>query len=442
MTLVDPQNGNHSVETIPGQVATETNIPDLSVSPDEVATRRMVRARPQFQQNRYVIIGAGAIVIAILIFVLVSMPRNGGRDASKRSLSEHAQEPATDNATSPSEKSVFPIIESQRVAAQTQHEGFLNEGDLERTAKAKPSATVPRGPSDGAGTLGAIPPFGNQENWQAPPYQPPIATAPSAQSIDSTKLEREGTEKSSLVFVRSATLRSSSEMDKGPALAAMDFGLHLPIGTRLRARLESAATSAVRAPLLAVIEYNYQRDGEIIVPAGTKAVGHLQDADRSGYVRMQFDALLTPDGATLPIQAVATDLQMKPIRGKVEGKHTGKNVLLRSLSGIGQAGAMLVGRGSLDQPLSESDLLRERVSNNVGEASDEQISRLNITQNLVITIPADTPIYVVVEQGPKANPSESPFSPERQQGSNPSAAELRQLLQLQRELNQTNALAK
>jgi hypothetical protein len=103
---------------------------------------------------------------------------------------------------------------------------------------------------------------------------------------------------------------------------------------------------------------------------------------------------------------------------------------------------MLVGRGNLDQPLSESDLLRERVSNNIGEASDEQISRLNITQNLVITIPADTPIYVVVEQGSKANPSASPFSPERQQGSNASAEELRQLLQLQRELNQTDALAK
>jgi hypothetical protein len=444
MTLVEPQNGNHSVDTIPGQASTETNVPDLFVSPEQVATRRMVRARPQFQQNRYVIIAAGAIVAAILIFVLVSMPRKAGRDPSKRSLSEHVQEPAADNATSPSEKSVFPIIESQRVAAQTQHEGFLSEGDLERTAKAKPSARVPRGPSDRAGTLGAIPPFGNQENWQAPPCQPPIATVPSAQSVDSAKLEREGTDKSSLVFVRSATLRSSSEMDRdrGPALAALDFGLHLPIGTRLRARLESAATSAVRTPLLAVIEYNYQRDGEIIVPAGTKAVGHLQDADRSGYVRLQFDSLLTPDGATLPIQAVATDLQMKPIRGKVEGKHTGKNILLRSLSGIGQAGAMLVGRGGLDQPLSESDLLRERVSNNIGEASDEQISRLNIMQNLVITIPADTPIYVVVEQGPKANPSESRFSPERPQGSKPGAEELRELLQLQRELNQTNALAK
>src|SRR4051812_1412976 len=218
--------------------------------------------------------------------------------------------------------------------------------------------------------------------------------------------------------------------------------LPLQVGKGLRERLKSAATSAVRPPLLAFIKNNYQREGEIIVPAGTKAVGHLQDADRSGYVRLQFDSLLTPDGATLPIQAVATDLQMKPIRGKVEGKHTGKNILLRSLSGIGQAGALLAGRGSLDQPLSESDLLRERVSNNIGEASDEQISRLNITQNLVIKIPADTPIYVVVEQGPKANPSESPFSPDRQPGSNPSAQELRQLLQLQRELNQTNALAK
>jgi hypothetical protein len=45
----------------------------------------------------------------------------------------------------------------------------------------------------------------------------------------------------------------------------------------------------------------------------------------------------------------------------------GKNVLVRSLSAIGQAGAIFVGQGSLSQPLSESDLMRERVSNNIGE---------------------------------------------------------------------------
>ena len=56
-------------------------------------------------------------------------------------------------------------------------------------------------------------------------------------------------------------------------------------------------------------------------------MGHIQEADRSGYVRIQFESLLMPDGATVPIQAVATDLDMRPLKGKVEGKNTGKSVL-------------------------------------------------------------------------------------------------------------------
>jgi len=59
-------------------------------------------------------------------------------------------------------------------------------------------------------------------------------------------------------------------------------------GTRLRARLESVASTAVRTPVLAVIEYNYERDGEIVVPAGAKVAGHMQGADRSGYVHIEF----------------------------------------------------------------------------------------------------------------------------------------------------------
>lgn len=148
--------------------------------------------------------------------------------------------------------------------------------------------------------------------------------------------------------------------------------------------------------MLAVIEYNYERSGEIVVPAGAKPIGHLIEADRSGYVRVQFDSLMIPDGATVPIQAVATDLDLRPPKGKVEGKNTGKNVLVRSLSGIGQAGALLLGRGSLNQPLSESDLVRERLSNNVGEAGDEEVSRLSVTQQIVVTIPANREIYVVL----------------------------------------------
>jgi hypothetical protein len=73
---------------------------------------------------------------------------------------------------------------------------------------------------------------------------------------------------------------------------------------------------------------------------------------------IEFDSLVMPDGAAVPIEGVATNLSLGPPKGKVEGKNTGKNVLVRSLSGIGEVGAMLVGRGNLDQPLSEEDMLR------------------------------------------------------------------------------------
>jgi hypothetical protein len=38
--------------------------------------------------------------------------------------------------------------------------------------------------------------------------------------------------------------------------------------------------------------------------------------------------------------------------------------------------------------------MRGRVSNNVGEAGDEEVSRIAITQRIVVTGSADTPIYV------------------------------------------------
>jgi len=42
-----------------------------------------------------------------------------------------------------------------------------------------------------------------------------------------------------------------------------------------------------------------------------------------------------PDGAFVPIEAAWTDLDLRPLKGKVYGESTAKNVLARSLSGIG-----------------------------------------------------------------------------------------------------------
>lgn len=103
---------------------------------------------------------------------------------------------------------------------------------------------------------------------------------------------------------------------------------------------------------------------------------------------------------------------------------------------------MLVGRGNLDQPLSEGDMLRERVSNNVGEASDEQVSRLALTEHVVVTIPANTAIYVVLEKTASSRTvSGRPTLGSSQSTSSAKTDELRQLLQLQRELQQTASIS-
>jgi hypothetical protein len=62
---------------------------------------------------------------------------------------------------------------------------------------------------------------------------------------------------------------------------------------------------------------------------------------------------------------------------------------------------------------------------------------LAITQHIVVTISADTPIYVVLEQTPKAN--QGPVQPSGRgvpASNSANVEQLRQLLQLQQELNQ------
>jgi hypothetical protein len=431
------QNGQNGSGPVLAGVVPETapNVPDATTAVGQTidfATRTRQRTRQQFQQNKFVIIGAGALVLALLLFVALSVPHRGMVQKSRGLVS--GQQDATQSSDTPSiEPSLLPITDSGRPPTKATHEGFVDEQDLQRTAT-RQFATSSRSTQSQA--LASVPPFPDQ--WQAPPYQPGI-DADSTQSGDPRKSEKEALEKSSVAYVRN----SASSHEVSPKLVNSEpvIDLGLPVGSRLRARLESAASTGVRIPVLAVIEYNYEREGQIIVPAGAKAVGHIQQADRSGYMTIEFDSLVMPDGSALPIEGVATNLSLGPPKGKVEGKNTGKNVLVRSLSGIGEVGAMLVGRGNLDQPLSEEDMLRERVSNNVGEASDEQVSRLALTEHVVVTIPANTAIYVVLEKTSSSKASsESASSGSSHPTSSADAIALGQLLEMQRESQLTAAI--
>jgi hypothetical protein len=383
--------------------------------------------------GRVLAIGAGLVVVLLLLafhgfshqFVLSKTP------SAVNSKPSQSQDSSADHSSA----SITPIIETVRTPAQETDGTQISPDQIAHTASKAPK---PSGGKD----LASVAPFDASQQWQPAPYQPrsqpAVISEPSGTSAKNAnvKAERGSLDKASLVFLRNAPASVVASRSETSATAP-DWGIGLPPGTRLRARLEAAVSTAVSTPVVAVIEYNYEQNGEIVVPAGAKAFGHLEGADRAGYLGIRFDSLLMPDGASLALEAGATDLQLQPIRGKVEGKHTGKNILVRSFAGVGEIAATLVGRGSLNQPLSEGDLLRERVTSNIGQAADQTVSNLSLAAHIVVSVPADTEIYLVLQKPGKQivqkSRSELPSRPPNQTDMD----ELRQLLQPQRELNQS-----
>ena len=158
-------------------------------------------------------------------------------------------------------------------------------------------------------------------------------------------------------------------------------------------------SSAVKTPVVAAIEYNYERDGETVIPAGSKAFGELSQVNEQGFVGIQFHTIQLPDETTQKIEGHAVGLQYQPLRGEVTGRNTGKKFLVRSLTGVGTILAATVGvqggTGVADT-LSNNVLLRERVADNVATAGEQQMNDLAYHQNIVVTVPGNTRFYIVL----------------------------------------------
>jgi hypothetical protein len=148
-------------------------------------------------------------------------------------------------------------------------------------------------------------------------------------------------------------------------------------GSRIEAKLETQISSAVLAPVVAVVEYTYAIGDRIVVPAGARVYGQLQQADRSGFVGVKFDEIELLDGQREKIEAIG-----------------GKNFLIKAASGVGSLAAMLVGNNS-GAAFSEGDLMRQRVAENFGNAGDSELMSSNATSRIIVSVPADTKIYIV-----------------------------------------------
>ncbi len=293
-----------------------------------------------------------------------------------------------------------------------------------------------------------------QKEYAQAGYTPNYAASNVQSGATTSPKTDDDLKKPSLVFVRNENAARSLARNLTAAgdsvatpvalsLAQPSLDSILPPGTRLVARLESPASTAVAGPVVAAIEYNYEQDGQIVVPAGSKAIGKLEQANPSGYVSLHFTRMDFPDGTSEKIDGISMGLNYGPVKGLVNGRRRGARFLVQTLTGLGTMASYLVGAGNFSGPLSESGLLRERIADNVGIAGQNELNQLSFNQNIVVTVPGNTRFYIVLQKTEDVSGRTSTARRESDSASSvrnaqsvPNLGELRELLELQREMSQ------
>jgi hypothetical protein len=434
------------------------------------------RARARLGQDRtktFLLLAVALVAIALLFLGVFSTPvgkrTQEGTTRGKPNLGrKETPKPLMSNLDET--KSVTPLLTADLRANQESSQGLVTENDIQGTAsqsthsaaqtvKKPEGASVTSNPYALRNIAFSDSPHGKAESLaevearlaklESSANQSP--NAPRASVTPATVSESQS--KPSLVFVRSPVTEPAASSDAPKARlespSSRSEWSSLPAGTRLMARLQSAISSAVATPVVGIIEYNYERDSEIIVPAGSKAFGRLQQANRSGEVSVAFHSLQMPGGDTVRIEGVGLDLTLGPLKGRVEGKKTGTRFLVRSLTGIGTVASQVIGLpggfGGLNGPITQGTLFRERLSNNVAQAGDQQLQELAVHQNVTVTVAGNIQFYIVLQEPAKAE-ARPPFNPV---GRGPSAIEetetsrnelltrqeLREMKQLKQELS-------
>jgi hypothetical protein len=381
-------------------------------------------------KSRSLLLLASVVVILLLVFFgIFSSPRRTSLPSERRAKPNLGRRITSGQEGMGQGKSATPLMDANEQSGETTPGNQVTAEDVRRTSRSQEAPTPPVSQPERSAS--------NQYALKTVDFSEP-AVAPTTPPPENTDVK-----KSSIVFVRSTQGGNMATSGQSAVLEQNTLMSFLPAGTRLVARLEAPVSSAVATPVVAVVEYNYERDGEIVLPAGAKALGKLVQTNPSGYVGLQFDRLEMPGGTTEKIDATAIDLHYGPLKGLVTGKRRAAKFLVNSLSGVGTVAAYMVGHqgtSGFDGPLSENALLRERVAENVANAGQGELNQLSFNQNIVVTIPGNTRFYLVLQKGGSDTGAgagvRSTGTAVAGIGSVPTLEELRELMQVRRELNE------
>src|SRR6185312_2799725 len=169
------------------------------------------KQRPSLRDNAKILVMGGGIALVLVLFAIQSAFHTAV-PAKNTGISKQQASKEADNAVS-DQPSLIPLMDTGRRPDESPNKNTVMPDEIGRTAK-QPKASP-------AKNLGNLPPFQTTDLWHPLPYQPappaaPLSTQtpPPQTSLNTTKAEREALEKSSLVFVRNATLIQAPGADE------------------------------------------------------------------------------------------------------------------------------------------------------------------------------------------------------------------------------------
>jgi Bacterial conjugation TrbI-like protein len=172
--------------------------------------------------------------------------------------------------------------------------------------------------------------------------------------------------------------------------------LQLPAGTEIVAHTTNAISSGLESPVVAVVERAVQLGNKVIIPEGSHVIGHTAGAVKD-RVNVRFTSVVLPNDSEMAISGLAL---MKDGSAGLVGKVKGKgNPVLAGAARVGTGAAVVAtefaGQGSLNQPFSQGDYLRNQMATEVASQGSQFSNRWQQPMSIpIVAVGANQPITI------------------------------------------------
>src|SRR5579885_1597922 len=270
-------------------------------------------------------------------------------------------------ATAPTES---PVTEDQLAGQDASADG----GSTSSTSKKKAIESTSPHPFS----------FADSERADAnPPTQPGVQSQASALATPAT------------VFVADSATNPIPKQDmKTPSSPQPE--LQLPAGTEIVAHTTNAISSGLESPVVAVVDRSVKFGDTIVIPEGAHVVGHTAGAAKD-RVNVRFTSVVLPNDQQMAISGLAL---MKDGSAGLVGKVKGKgNPVLAGAARVGTGAAVVAtefaGQGSLNQPFSQGDYLRNQMAAEAASQGSQLSNRWQQPMSIpIVAVDANQPITI------------------------------------------------